>query len=146
MLLFKFLIQAIWGWVRICSNSAWISKFTDHPRRKQSFVSCYLYSAIFVNPHYKDLFVRVACIAYNRTGEPFRELVPKLSIILGELFSRAVGNFEQKNGILGGLHHHHHHQYYICIIIVFFVIVKIITGRERGGTKQLKAFFGSLFR
>jgi hypothetical protein len=88
----------------------------------------------------------VACIAYNRTGEPFRELVPKLSIILGELFSRAVGNFEQKNGILGGLHHHHHHQYYICIIIVFFVIVKIITGRERGGTKQLKAFFGSLFR
>jgi hypothetical protein len=61
-----------------------------------------------------------------------------VSIIFGEVLSRAHGKFEQQSGDLEFLMIIINYCYIVIIVIV------IVTGRER--TKQLKRFLGSLFR
>jgi hypothetical protein len=54
---------------------------------------------------------------YTRAGEPFRKRVTKLSKIFGLFLSRAHGDFEQQNEVLGVLKHS------IIIIIIIIIII-----------------------
>jgi hypothetical protein len=52
--------------------------------------------------------------------------VPKLSIIFGEILSRAHGNFEQQNGVLESCIVIINHYIVIHIIIIYIIIIIII--------------------
>jgi hypothetical protein len=70
-------------------------------------------------------------IEYARAGEPFRERIPKLSIIFEEFLSCAHEYFEQQTGVFESCITIINYYYDIVYYNYISVVINIIRGREK---------------